>query len=83
MTAFRPSVGRKKDGKKENKREKEREEGGEKSLAERDRRALVHLKERGMLAAQSEVEEQAWLFGRGRRIEQRRAENESPPVHNA
>lgn len=57
--------------------------GGEKSLAERDRRALVHLKERGMLAAQSEVEEQAWLFGRGRRIEQRRAENESPPVHNA
>lgn len=37
---------------------------------------------KGMFAAQFEVEEQAWLLGLGQRIEQRRAENESP-LHNA
>lgn len=37
---------------------------------------------KGMFATQFEVEEQAWFFGLGQRIEQRRTENESP-VHNA
>lgn len=35
-----------------------------------------------MFATQFKVEEQAWLLGSGQRIEQRRAENESP-LHNA